>query len=505
MMVKSSARLPYIGSFVLETLTTGMYGESRNALREYVQNAFDAIHRAITAGLLRERVAKIEVLLKDPDTLVIRDNGIGIGSSTAWGTLTAIGASKKDRKHDAGFRGIGRLAGIAFCDRLSFRTKAAGETTETTVTFDCLKLRDGMNPESGGGAQLVDLLSDAVSATTTDDVPAEEHYMEVTLLGLSRAPENFRELDEIREYLAETAPIGYDPKWEWGKKIRAYGEEFKMPLDVAKLYVGCTSEGAKQIFKLYRDSYPAKGEAVTLTDVTFHQEENWWAWVGLPDKALSITDPLVHGLRIRVKNIQVGGPEHLDAIFGRRGQSYIRFNKYYVGEIHVAPTALIPNARRDGFEDDAAWERLREEFYAKFKHLGDRAHKLSDDKQKSIEAIEKKVESIQEDFDQLDLHNAAQSDERTHLLSKTLKVRSQLAKAIAKETVAEARLELRAHLQGMDAIKRRLGDQSGARELKRLRASIRGEVIEQVLELIQPYLEPQDYAQVKRQILTKTR
>ena len=33
---------PYFGGFVLETLTVGMYGESRNAIREYIQNGFDS-------------------------------------------------------------------------------------------------------------------------------------------------------------------------------------------------------------------------------------------------------------------------------------------------------------------------------------------------------------------------------------------------------------------------------------------------------------------------------
>jgi hypothetical protein len=504
-MAKSNSKPPYIGSFVLETLTTGMYGESRNALREYVQNAFDAICAAVSAGILRERAGKIEVLLKDANTLVIHDNGIGIGAASAWGTLTAIGASKKDRRHDAGFRGIGRLAGIAFCDSLSFRTKAVGDTTETTVTFNCLKLREGMSPESGGGMPLVDLLAQAVSSTTTEDLPVDGHYMEVTLSGLSRAPDDFRDLDQITDYLAETAPVGFDPKWEWGKKIKAYGEELKKPLDLVKLYVGHTSQDARQVYKLYGDSYPAKGEAITLTDVKFHEDVNWWAWVGLPDQALAITNPLVHGLRIRVKNIEVGGPEHLDAVFGRRGQSYIRFNKYYVGEIHVAPTALIPNARRDGFEDDAAWEALRNDLYAEFKYLGDRAHRLSDEKQKSIEAIEKKIEAIQEEFEGIDLVDPDQTEDRTHLLSKTLKVRTQLAKAIGKETEAEARLQLRSHLQEMDAIKHSLSSQTGERELKRLRTDIRNEVIEQVLELIKPYLEPQDYTRVKKQVQSKVR
>ena len=38
---------PFFGGFVLETLTIGMYGEARNAIREYIQNGFDSIQRAI--------------------------------------------------------------------------------------------------------------------------------------------------------------------------------------------------------------------------------------------------------------------------------------------------------------------------------------------------------------------------------------------------------------------------------------------------------------------------
>ena len=38
---------PFFGGFVLETLTIGMYGEARNAIREYIQNGFDSVRRAI--------------------------------------------------------------------------------------------------------------------------------------------------------------------------------------------------------------------------------------------------------------------------------------------------------------------------------------------------------------------------------------------------------------------------------------------------------------------------
>ncbi|UXN57538.1 hypothetical protein [Phyllobacterium zundukense] len=64
----------------------------------------------------------------------------------AWNTLTSIGASKKDRQRDAGFRGIGRLAGMAYCDKVIFRTTFPGETALTVIEFDCAQLLKAMKP-----------------------------------------------------------------------------------------------------------------------------------------------------------------------------------------------------------------------------------------------------------------------------------------------------------------------------------------------------------------------
>src|SRR3977135_1665272 len=103
---------PHFGAFVLETLTLGMYGESRNAIREYVQNSFDSLQQAVHDGLLRESEARVEVTLdEDRSALTIRDNGIGLRTENAVAILASVGASNKDYRRNAGFRGIGRLAG----------------------------------------------------------------------------------------------------------------------------------------------------------------------------------------------------------------------------------------------------------------------------------------------------------------------------------------------------------------------------------------------------------
>ena len=44
------------------------------------------------------------------------------------GRLTAFGASKKRGKGSRGFRGVGRLAGIGYCQELVFRSRVPGES-----------------------------------------------------------------------------------------------------------------------------------------------------------------------------------------------------------------------------------------------------------------------------------------------------------------------------------------------------------------------------------------
>jgi hypothetical protein len=123
---------PHIGAFVLETLTLGMYGEPRHTLREYVQNSYDAIRSAQRTKFLTGRgVVRVTVT---EDAITILDNGLGVASAQARNTLTSIGASKKDRDRDAGFRGIGRLAGMAYCDELN-------RTNSEPTRFDAFAFR----------------------------------------------------------------------------------------------------------------------------------------------------------------------------------------------------------------------------------------------------------------------------------------------------------------------------------------------------------------------------
>ncbi len=98
-----------------------MYVDPLSIYREYVQNSADAIQEARQVGLLEgEEPGRIDISVDfDTRTILLRDNGAGIPADSAAQRLLAIGASPKRGTRARGFRGIGRLAGLAYCQELA--------------------------------------------------------------------------------------------------------------------------------------------------------------------------------------------------------------------------------------------------------------------------------------------------------------------------------------------------------------------------------------------------
>ena len=65
------------------------------------------------------------------------------------------------------------------------------------------------------------------------------------------------------------------------------------------------------------------------------------------------TGTLVKGLRLRTGNIQVGDHVLLGELFPEP-----RFNGWSVGEVHVIDRRIVPNGRRDHFEQNAHFHNL---------------------------------------------------------------------------------------------------------------------------------------------------
>jgi hypothetical protein len=357
-----------IGSFFLETLTTGMYENPFHCIREYIQNSYDAIHDAISSGLLNEGEGQVSIGLSGTGkslSLSIRDNGTGLPLASAYRTLVALGASRKSPTRHAGFRGIGRLAGIAYCSTLKFTTKARGESEGTILEFDCGLIRNHLKP--GGEPQ--DVRRVILSAVFTEPFAAraEENYTTVEMAGLTGLGVEFASLEKLQPYLSQVCPVEYADKFDFADRIRALAAGYGDTIRVVSVETKQKRERVP-VYKPYKNSAavggPKKRASVsTLFDIeTFTSKElGWYGWIGKSNFPGEITDETVSGVRFRMKNIQIGSSRLIEEIAQELTDSGTerRLQRWAVGEIFITNTQIVPNARRDGFEDNQAWRDVR--------------------------------------------------------------------------------------------------------------------------------------------------
>lgn len=339
------------GKNILENLTTGMYSDRRVMYREYVQNACDAIDSAIRDGLLGADDARIEIDIdQEHDSITITDNGSGITTSDFVRVLSDIANSDKKRGEDKGFRGIGRLCGLAYCTKLQFVTSAAGEPKESVMIWDAQKMRTMLNDSK---KRTADEVLAAILSQEQAEASPESHYFKVILTGISRDSRALMDIEEIRNYLAFEAPVPYDSAFMFYQQILAHANHLGKVIDEYPIYIN-----DEQIFKPYRTRIYAAGrvhdeiKSVEFKDF-YDANDNLiaWMWFGLSSFNGQIkSENLQRGLRLRKGNIQIGSAR---ALRDQRLFPDNRANEYFIGEVFAVHPDLIPNARRDYFNENA--------------------------------------------------------------------------------------------------------------------------------------------------------
>ena len=511
---------PHIGAFVLETLTLGMYGEPRHTLREYVQNSFDSIRTARRMRILRAR-GQVTITLQ-PDQIAILDNGLGVSAAHAWKILTSVGASKKDRQRDAGFRGIGRLAGMAYCDELVFRTTFPGEVEVTTVVFDCVKLLKAMDPDEGGEIELATLLSKAIKHTThVAPEQEDDHFFEVILKGLDNSPDALTDAEKVKTYLSQTVPVDFQTDWTHKDSIKSeYRTYFGTPLETIDVFV-VADDHKHQVFKPYGEEYShAKGK-MRLHSVEFlpGEDNRYWGWVGRLSESAAVTDWETRGLRVRVRNIQVDGTEIFENLFTQVKPSYARFSSYYIGEIHIDPERVVPNARRDGFEETPEWLNIKSSLRATIcQPLASDAYEASKLGQLDVTKLVEDINKLAERSTSLGSSSRATYDQVVDLMNTAKRLRRRAASSL--KTVADLdetavadgepqeqrSFALQGAIQSVETVEtqaRMLIGRFLAEEerLDGLRARIRQEVLAELLDVVNAFVEPGVYQKIRRKLL----
>lgn len=350
-----------VGKYTLESLTTGMYSDPKIIYREYIQNSVDALESAVEQELLERQSMRIDIIVDaDASYIAVRDNGTGVPSSSAVSTLMNIGSSTKRHSNNRGFRGIGRLGGMSYCGRLVFTTSAQGENVKTVVEFDCTKLRNLLIPGANEDMDLATVLSN-VTSVRQEDEKRERHYFTVELYDVSSFSDLLN-IDSARSYISQVAPLPYKSRqFFYSPDLHRFLNENGYEVEEFPIFVGESAAELEPVYKPNRHRYHSdrnkkkNDEILWLETFRVEVDGELYAlgWYGVCNWLGSLSEHEISGIRVRKGNILIGDNRTLNTVFKEA-----RFNGWTQGELFVVTDKLIPNARRDDFEQNEAYYKL---------------------------------------------------------------------------------------------------------------------------------------------------
>lgn len=346
-----------VGKYTLESLTNGMYSDPLDLYREYIQNAVDSIDLDSEKRHVQTSDYLINIMIdKLAGSITIMDNGNGISIQKASQTLIDIGNSTKDKRKTRGFRGIGRLAGLGYCDQLLFLTSYRGENKRTKVSFDTFQLRRLLSYSNDDVVSIDDVMKRIITIEYEDE-EIDNHYFTVILDGVKESSELLNE-DVVTNYLLQHAPLPFSNDFHWASTIR---EKYRMlGYNIPEYYIKLND---KKLFKPYRNSFicdKAKKRKDNICDIEvkpFYRDGRITAilWTGVIGFYGTVLDNQIKGIRVRQGNILIGDKTTCNRFFKED-----RFNGWLIGELHVFDSELVVNARRDYFELNEAHYDLME-------------------------------------------------------------------------------------------------------------------------------------------------
>jgi hypothetical protein len=340
-----------VGKDILELLSTSMYVDPMSMYREYIQNSADAVELAHSAGLLRGP-GQVQIHMDQPTrTVFIRDNGAGIGKEHFVHQLTALGGSKKRGTGARGFRGVGRLAGLAFCQELIFRSRRNDENTVHELRWNSRDVRTLLRA-ADDSSDLREIVAKTVEVREVPGKNWPERFFEVELRGVIRHRDDRLLNDEaVANYLSQVAPVPFWPDFEFADQIRSFLEKHGVRLGVIELEIcdrGSVYRPHRNSISMGKSGQTQLQELTTIYTPGRDGEVAAATWILHHDYRGSLpSNSFVDGWRVRCGDIQVGDNAIFQGLFPEP-----RFNGWCVAETHVLDPRILPNGRRDHFEQN---------------------------------------------------------------------------------------------------------------------------------------------------------
>jgi len=340
---------------VLEAVSQGLYPDRKHIVREFVQNAYDAL------GDLRRQEPAVPLepveITVSPPSLIIADKGLGMSNETMR-RYRYLGFSGKDRGTHAGFRGIGKYSAVGVCDKLIVRSSRLGESKSYQVVIDAAEMFKRLQDKN---TPLEEVLR-SHSHFTEDVEKPEQHYTFVELHGIHKDASELLDEKVVKPYLVRVAPLPFDPAFTHGNEIRDRLRQIIPGFLEAQILLN-----GKPVYKPYFENclrpgyepvFPSDGTANPIAFAWYCQHAGKGQFREPGEQGTKGHRHPDSGLVYRVSNFAVG-----DGSLPRKTLWLTTPERafYFFGEIHVLDPGVIPSSDRDNFEDTSARGRLFEQ------------------------------------------------------------------------------------------------------------------------------------------------
>ena len=387
-----------IGAEILPILTTGLYRNKLDALREYIQNSIDA------------KCKKIELVI-DPDTITVEDDGIGMDFDEAK-TAIKLGISEKNPKETVGFRGIGIYSAYNLCDCLDIYTRTESDTNCNLIHIDFKSARLELAKDQERKKQnmptnvyLEKLLENIVyvdvdkkNTLTKAGTRAIMSYL------LDEVYDELNNWDKVVSYLREVVPLPFREDFKYTSAIQEKFEEADCKIIPVTLQIGSMRKEITRPY--YNGMFTHSGKRPPeFFEISDGRQHYGFAWVCINDARRVLKDIPLRGLLIKKFGFSISNRNYLEPYFARPV-----FNRRITGEVIIQNEELIPNAARSDFEHNSTRQAFIQALSEFIKQLSVWANRIQeDDKAREVlatilivlRAINKELPSIRRDKEKL--------------------------------------------------------------------------------------------------------
>ena len=379
------------GASLLGLITTGIYDDPLSIYREYIQNAADAAESSHYTGQI-----SVEITVDPAERYIrIRDDGLGLSRGDVYQNLLPVGRSDKRLGRHRGFRGVGRLVGLAFAKTISFTTRTRHDQSVTRVTWH----RDRLPSLEPTDVPLEQAILNCVDIETLlpSDYPA--HFFDVELHNI--APHSSGALlnrDAVRNYIGEICPVSMGGHFPFAELLPGLFEGDRQPLTLKvtlndELTPIQRPHGVSIRHSANKQAEFTEYQAVRIASIDGASDAAV-GWIAHSTYLGAIPrGERVRGIRARMGNIQIGDEKIFDRLFVEE-----RFNRWCVGELHILDPRIVPNARRDYFEAGPHLRNLENELKPVIRGIASRCRRESTSRNRTRKALAK-LSTIEELYD----------------------------------------------------------------------------------------------------------